>query len=100
MSMDSAQNLDSNRAVWLGVAFSLAFVALIWLAGELWLDPPPFAERKDAAWFPVLWYHWQLAEPTFWTRASVWIGQALGLSERMRDASIRPGWEASEHSSR
>jgi len=75
--MDSAQHFDSNRAVWLGVAFSLAFVALIWLTGELWLDPPPFAERKDAAWFPVLWYYWQLAEPTVWTRATAWGGYIL-----------------------
>jgi len=69
--------MDSSRAVWLGVAFSFAFVALIWLTGELWLDPPPFAPRQEAAWFPIMWYHWQLEEPTFWTHASAWIGYAL-----------------------
>ena len=99
--MDSAQHFDSNRAVWLGVAFSLAFVALIWLTGELWLDPPPFAERKDAAWLPVLWYYWQLAEPDFWTRFSAWSLYALhqlGLWGLIAWAQIRrPGYTATLH---
>ena len=77
MGAGSPQYIESIRAVWLGILFSLAFVALIWLSGALWLDPPPFAPRQDAAWFPPLWYHWQLAEPTFWTRASVWLGYTL-----------------------
>lgn len=77
VTANSAPHFDSNRAVWIGVAFSFAFVGLIWLTGELWLDPPPFAPRQDAAWFPVLWYHWQLAEPTFWTRATAWGGYIL-----------------------
>lgn len=77
MSSESTHSFDSNRAVWFGVAFSLAFVGLIWLTGELWLDPPPFAPRQKAAWFPVMWYQWQLDAPTFWTRATAWGGYIL-----------------------
>ena len=73
--MNHAANntLNVNRALWLAIAFSFAFVGLIWLTGELWLEPPPFAERQRGAIMPMMWYPWQLAEPTFWTRASAWI---------------------------
>jgi hypothetical protein len=74
MDITADKSISSTKALWFGIAFSFLFVGLIWLSGELWLDPPAFAERQRAAWFPVMWYHWQLAEPTFWTRASVWAG--------------------------
>jgi hypothetical protein len=69
--------INANRALWFAIACSFAFVGLIWLTGELWLEPPPFAERQRGAIMPMMWYPWQLAEPTFWTRASAWIGYGL-----------------------
>ncbi len=66
-----------NTALWIGIAFSFAFTGLIWLTGELWLDIPPYAERQRAAIMPQMWYLWQSAEPTVWTRASAWLSYAL-----------------------
>jgi hypothetical protein len=66
-----------NRALWFGIAMSFGFVGLIWLTGELWLRPPPFAERQEAAIMSQMWYLWQLAEPTFGSRASAWIAYTL-----------------------
>ena len=69
--------IESSKALWLGIIFSFAFTALIWLAGEFWMDPDRFAQfspRKIAALIPQMWYLWQLDEPTFWTRATAWGG--------------------------
>jgi hypothetical protein len=53
-------------ALWGGIAFSLAFTALI-----AWLGP-----RLDAiALLPdqgAAWYYWKLPEPSFWSRATAW----------------------------
>ncbi len=72
--MNEATNktIDVNRALWFCIAASFAFVGLIWLTGELWLNPPQFAEKQAGAIMPRMWYLWQRAEPTFWTRASAW----------------------------
>jgi hypothetical protein len=77
MHNSNANAIDVNRALWFGIAISFGFVGLIWFTGELWLEPPPFAERQKAAIMPQMWYLWQLAEPTFWTRASAWIAYGL-----------------------
>jgi len=69
---NTPDTMTANRALWLGVAFSFLFTGLIWLTGELWLNPPPFAETQRGAIMPQLWYLWQLAEPSAWTRASAW----------------------------
>lgn len=80
MAMDSfseTTRFSSNRALFLGLAFSLAFTALIWFTGEFWMDPSRyelFSPRKTAAVFPKMWYLWQLNEPTVWTRATAWGG--------------------------
>ncbi|MGI9308967.1 MAG: hypothetical protein ACR2P6_06880, partial [Gammaproteobacteria bacterium] len=50
---------------------------LIWLTGELWLEPPPFAERQKGAIMPQMWYLLQLAEPSFWSRTSAWTAYAV-----------------------
>lgn len=71
--MDSRQSasgptgIAASHALWAGLAFSAAFTALIWLAGQLWLEPGPLT--PDRAGF---WYQWQLQQPTFWTHASAW----------------------------
>jgi hypothetical protein len=72
MSERKSTNIDVNRALWLSIAFSFGFVGLIWLSGELWLDPPPFAETQRGAIMPGMWYLWQLADPDVWSRLSVW----------------------------
>ncbi len=55
-------------ALWGGIAFSLAFTALIWLAGER-LNAIPLLPDQGA-----LWYEWKLPPDavTFWTRFSYW----------------------------
>ena len=65
MATDS--KIDSTRALWYGIAFSFAFVMLIWVSGAYWLEPAAFADRKPGI---VMWYHWQLSEPTLWTKLS------------------------------
>ncbi|OGR98028.1 MAG: serine active site containing 1-like protein [Elusimicrobia bacterium RBG_16_66_12] len=53
-------------ALWGGIAFSLAFTALIaWLGPRL--DTIQLVPDQGAAW-----YYWKLPEPTFLTRFSVW----------------------------
>ncbi len=75
--ISSTTGFDSQRALWLGIAFSLLFTGLIWLAGEYWMDADRyarFAPRGIAAVLPKMWYLWQLGEPTIWTRATAWGG--------------------------
>ena len=80
MSMDSyaeTTNIESSKALWWGIAFSFAFTGLIWVVGEYVMDPDRFATfspRKLAALIPMMWYLWQLDEPTVWTRATAWGG--------------------------
>ena len=58
---------QSTLALWIGILFSLAFVALIWLAGSR-LDSIYLLPDQGASW-----YYWKLPEPTLWTRLSVWL---------------------------
>ncbi len=74
---NSLTSISVTRALWFGIAASFAFTGLIWLTGELWLEIPLFAERQRGAIMPQMWYPWQRAEPTFWTRASAWLLYAL-----------------------
>ncbi|QDT56571.1 hypothetical protein Pan44_46270 [Caulifigura coniformis] len=59
--------LTQTQGLWLGIAFSLAFTVVIWLAdsrlGGVSLRP----DRQVAYWYP-----WVTAAPTIWTRISVW----------------------------
>lgn len=102
--ISSATRFDSQRALWLGIAFSLLFTGLIWLAGTYWMDADRyarFAPRGIAAVLPKMWYHWQLGEPTFWTRASAWSGYIahnLVIWYLIRAAQqARPSYTASLH---
>ena len=65
-TIDSTGPVSAARALWLGIAFSLAFTALIAWAGPR-LDVVRLLPDQGAAW-----YYWKLSEPTAWTRASVW----------------------------
>jgi hypothetical protein len=53
-------------ALWAGVAFSLVFVAIIWLAGAR-LNSIPLLPDQGMAW-----YYWKLPAPTWITRATAW----------------------------
>ena len=53
-------------ALWAGVAFSLVFVAIIWLVGKR-LDSIALLPDQGAAW-----YYWKLPAPTWITRATAW----------------------------
>jgi hypothetical protein len=59
------QRLDL-LVLWGGIAFSLAFSALIWWAGERLATVPHLPDTGPA------WYYWKLPEPTFWSRATAW----------------------------
>lgn len=71
----SPNPLDNPRtarlALWLGIAFSLAFTALIWWAGKR-LDSVQLLPDQGVAW-----YYWKLPNPTFWTRLTSWGFYAL-----------------------
>jgi hypothetical protein len=71
----SLNQLESPRtariALWGGIAFSVAFTALIWWAGQR-LDAIQLLPDRGAAW-----YYWKLPEPTFWTRLTAWGFYAL-----------------------
>jgi hypothetical protein len=58
-------------ALWGGIAFSLAFTALIWWAGQR-LDAIKLLPDQGVAW-----YYWKLPEPTFWTHLTAWGFYAL-----------------------
>lgn len=53
-------------ALWGGIAFSLAFTAIIWLAGERLAQIPKLPDQGAS------WYYWKLPTPTFWSRATAW----------------------------
>lgn len=63
-------NLNNKKVgtavLWGGLLFSLLFTLLIWLAGP---NLAQFVITPDQG---ASWYEWQLAEPTFWSRATAW----------------------------
>jgi hypothetical protein len=71
----SSNPLDNPRsakiALWGGIAFSLAFTALIWWAGKR-LDAIPLLPDQGVAW-----YYWKLPGPTFWTHFTAWMFYSL-----------------------
>jgi len=58
-------------AIWGGIAFSLAFTALIWWAGTFLASVPHLPDQGAA------WYYWKLATPTFWSHFTAWLFYAL-----------------------
>jgi len=71
----SSPSLDNPRnakiALWGGIAFSLAFTALIWWAGQRLNSIPLLPDQG------VAWYYWKLPTPTFWTHFTAWLFYAL-----------------------
>ncbi|MFI6025326.1 hypothetical protein [Amycolatopsis magusensis] len=61
---------NTGRVLAWGAVASVVLTALVWLAGPL-LDDVALAPDQGASW-----YYWKLPEPTFWTRASAWLGYA------------------------
>ena len=61
----------AKLALWGGIAFSIAFTALIWWAGQR-LESLKLLPDQGVAW-----YYWKLPEPTFWTRLTSWGFYAL-----------------------
>jgi len=62
----TSMSRSATMVLWAGVAFSFAFTALIWWAGQR-LDSISLLPDQGVAW-----YYWKLPEPTFWTRATAW----------------------------
>jgi hypothetical protein len=62
--------LDQPRslkiALWLGIASSLGFIALIWWGGQLLTGVPHLPDQGAA------WYYWKLVAPTFWSHFAAW----------------------------
>ncbi len=58
-------------ALWGGIAFSLAFTALIWWGGTRLASVPHLPDQGAA------WYYWKLTSPTFWSRFTAWMFYAL-----------------------
>jgi hypothetical protein len=72
-SIPTTPTLPSPRradftALWVGIAFSLLFTALIWWAGQ-YLDGVRATLLPDQG---ASWYYWKLPSPTIWTRLSAW----------------------------
>lgn len=66
MRLSSSTQRADVLALWGGIAFSLAFTALIGWAGQWLADVPRLPDQGPS------WYYWKLAEPTFWSRATAW----------------------------
>ena len=58
-------------ALWGGIAFSLAFTALIWWAGGRLASVPHLPDQGPA------WYYWKLAQPAFWSHFTAWMFYTL-----------------------
>lgn len=56
----------SRAALWAGIAFSLAFTAIIAWTGQRLATVPHLPDTGAA------WYYWRLATPTFWSHATSW----------------------------
>lgn len=69
--LNETTEIDSNRAMWWGVAFSFAFTLLIWAVRPL-MPAVDFPPDQGATW-----YLWKLPDPNFWTRATSWGGYLL-----------------------
>ncbi len=65
------QPSTARAALWGGIAFSLAFTALIWWAGNFLATVPHLSDQGAA------WYYWKLASPTFWSHFTAWFFYAL-----------------------
>ncbi|WP_434444868.1 hypothetical protein [Lentzea sp. E54] len=64
-------NLRSGRGVLMwGVVASALLTGLVWLLGQR-LHGVVLLPDQGASW-----YYWKLPDPTFWTRASAWLGYA------------------------
>lgn len=58
-------------ALWGGIAFSVAFTALMWWAGQRLASVPHLPDQGPS------WYYWKLATPTFWSHFTAWTFYAL-----------------------
>ena len=61
----------ARRALWGGIAFSVAFIVFIWWAGARLASIPHLPDEGAA------WYYWRLAAPTFWSHFTAWMFYAL-----------------------
>jgi len=65
-SKPASMSRSAQLTLWGGIAFSFAFTALIWWAGQ---------RLESISLLPdqgVSWYYWKLPQPTFWTRLTAW----------------------------
>ncbi len=64
--MSKKLSRETQTALWGGLAFSLAFTALIAWAGQR-IDRSTFLPDQGPSW-----YYWKLPVPTFWSRLTAW----------------------------
>ena len=67
-STPNTSPMQSSTALWLGIAFSFVFTALIWWLGDR-LEPVRATLAPDTG---AAHYFWKLSNPTWITRASAW----------------------------
>ncbi|MFJ8958005.1 hypothetical protein ACIRG5_01390 [Lentzea sp. NPDC102401] len=67
--LNDMRRLDRSVLVW-GVAASALLTGLVWVLGQR-LHGIALLPDQGASW-----YYWKLPDPTFWTRASAWLGYA------------------------
>lgn len=67
-STPNTSPMQSSTALWLGIAFSFVFTALIWWLGDR-LEPVRATLAPDTG---ASHYFWKLPDPTWITRASAW----------------------------
>lgn len=67
--LNNLRRSDRAVLVW-GVAASALITGLVWLLGQR-LHGIALLPDQGASW-----YYWKLPDPTFWTRASAWVGYA------------------------
>jgi hypothetical protein len=80
-------------ALWIGIAFSVLFTVVIWLAGQRLAGVPHLPDQGAS------WYYWKLPQATFWSRFTAWafylvhqfILWGLVYYGQTRVKTIRPG---------
>ena len=63
-------DINSAKALKIGILASLFFTVLIWITDQLWFQEPILLPKPEGISF---WYKWQLLEPTVISRLTGWI---------------------------
>ena len=62
--------INSAKALKIGIAASFFFTILIWVTDQFWFQDHTLLPKPEGIAF---WYKWQLLEPSFMSRLTVWV---------------------------